>query len=344
VQKIKSSAMSSPTRPDLPLPPRAQTADGNPRRIGVELEFGGLPLARAAQVVAETLGGRLREDGRYERAVTGDPAGDWQVEIDFALLKELGRRQRDPEDPIALLEEAGENALRAASEWLVPVEVVSPPLPMERLGEVEALIGRLRQAGALGTREGLAYAFGLQLNPEMPDTTAPTILGYLKAFLCLYDFLRQRAQVDFTRRLTSFAEPFPKDYVRRVIDPDYRPELTRLMDDYLEANPTRNRALDLLPLFAHLDQRRVRAAVADPLVKARPTLHYRLPNCEIDRPNWGLRPIWHDWLQVEHLAADDDRLTRLCAVYARFLDRPLSGLLEDWPEQVKPWLQPTRGR
>ncbi|OBX33760.1 putative amidoligase enzyme [Halomonas elongata] len=38
-----------------------------------------------------------------------------------------------------------------------------------------------------------------------------------------------------------------------MLDPDYQPDLRTLIDDYLEYNPTRNRELDLLPLFAYLD-------------------------------------------------------------------------------------------
>jgi hypothetical protein len=305
----------------------------------VELELGGLELDTAARVVVAHLGGFLEERGRYEKEVIGDQAGPWTVELDFTWLKELGRRTRDPEAPFTPFEEAGENALRSATEWLVPIEVVSPPLSMERLGEVEGLIERLRQAGAQGTGGALLYAFGLQMNPEVPATDVATLLGYLQAFLCLFDWLQQRAEIDLTRRLTVFVDPFPKDYVRRVVDRDYRPDLSSFIDDYLEANPTRNRALDFLPLFLHLDAKRVRAAVDDPRVKPRPTLHYRLPNCEIDRPGWGLRPIWADWLQVEHLVAESDRLRSLCDAYVEFLDRPFGGLLQNWHEKVTPWIK-----
>jgi len=327
-------------RPKHPLPPLRKAASGKTRRIGVELEFGGLPLEDAARVLAGEVGGRLETPGRYERQVIGDPAGPWQVELDFDWLKELGRRTRDPNAPFSSLEEAGEEALRSAVELVIPVEVVSPPLPMDRLGEVDALIGHLRDAGAKGTGGALLYAFGLQLNPEVPAADAPTILHYLKAFLALADWLQVRGRIDLTRRLTAFVDPFPKEYVRRVIDRDYRPDLSDLIQDYLRFNPTRNRALDLLPLFLHLDADRVRSVVADTRVKPRPALHYRLPNCEIDRPGWGLGAIWPDWLQVEHLAAEPERLDDLCRAYARFLDRPLAGLLENWHAKVEPWLKP----
>jgi hypothetical protein len=323
----------------LPLPPLRTTRSGRVRRIGVELELGGLQLEAAARIVAAHVNGSLEQHGRYEKEVRGDAAGPWGVELDFAWLKELGRRQRDPDAALTPLREAGEDVLREASEWLVPVEVVSPPLSMERLPEVDELIERLRRSGARGTGGGLFYAFGLQLNPEMPDTGAETVLRYLRAFLCLADWLEKRAEVDLARRLTVFVDPFPKEYVRRVIDPGYRPDLAQLIDDYLALNPTRNRALDFLPLFLHLDEGRVRSVVEDPRVKPRPALHYRLPNCEIDAPGWGLGPIWRDWLQVEHLAAEPERLGTVCDGYAGYLDRFLSRLLEDWHQEVGAWLK-----
>lgn len=329
------------TSHQLPLPPAPSTASGALRRVGVELEFGGLALDAVVGIVSDFVGGEPEARGRYEQAVAGDPAGPWEIERDFAWLKELGRRTRDPNDPLSGLEEAGEELVRVASELLVPVEVVSPPLPMDRLGEVDTLIERLRRAGAVGTSGGVAYAFGLQINPELPDTGTDTLLGYFKAFLCLFDWLHKQAKVDLTRRLTPFIAPFPRAYVRRVVDPSYHPDLARLIDDYLADNPTRNRALDLLPVFLHLDEGRVRRVITDPRVKARPALHYRLPNCEIDHPGWGLAPLWADWLQVERLAARPERLREVCRAYAQFLDRPLGGLMDDWAEEVTRWIEPS---
>lgn len=81
----------------------------------------------------------------------------------------------------------------------------------------------------------------------------------------------------------------------------------------------------------------MRSAVDDPRVKPRPALHYRLPNCEVDRPGWGLRPVWEDWLRVEHLVAEPGRLRGLCDAYADLLDRPLGVCFGNWHEKVTPW-------
>ncbi|ALP52964.1 alpha-L-fucosidase [Candidatus Tenderia electrophaga] len=323
----------------LHLPPRLKRQDGAVRRIGVELELIGLEIGALSRIVADHFGAEVDVRSQYEHKISGDPRGAWSVELDFAFLKERGRKSRQRENFMAELDSIAEDILRVGAEHVVPLEIVSPPLPMDRLSDMQALIERLRQAGAQGTKAGLAYAFSMQFNPELPGTDADTIVRYLKAFLCLFDWLKHRAEVDWTRRLTLFIDPFPKPYVRKVVDPDYWPDQDALIEDYLALNPTRNRALDMLPLFAHLDSQRVTAAVDDARIKPRPTLHYRLPNCEIDEPGWGLYRAWDEWLQVEHLVAEPQRLDSLCRKYTTFLDRTLSGLFEDWKQEVIPCLK-----
>jgi hypothetical protein len=322
----------------LAVPPLTRTRSGAMRRVGVELELKGPPIEALSGLVAAHVNGQVEAVSRYEHRIVGDAAGAWMVELDFAYLKARGRQPRGGDGVLAQLDEAAEELLAAGSDVLVPTEVVSPPLPMDRLGELETLIVQLRTAGARGTRDGLAFAFGMHLNPELPDTDATTVIRYLKAFLCLFDWLRQRSHLDLLRRLTVYIDPFPAVYVRKVVDPGYWPAHEQLIDDYLLDNPTRNRALDLLPVLAHLDEPRVRAVIDDARIKPRPALHYRLPNCEIDRPGWGVHQAWGDWLQVESLVANPDKLDRLCAAYCEHLDRPLGRLLDDWVESIEPWL------
>ena len=323
----------------VPMPPRMATSDGSPRRIGVELEMIELDVGTVSTLVADFLGGPVDEKSRYEHEVGGDDAGPWIVELDYAYLKELGRAEAADDEITEAFNDATEAVLRTGAEAVVPVEVVSPPIALERLADVQRLVARLRDAGAKGSGAGLSYAFGMQFNPEMPALDATTITRYLQAFFCLYEWLAKRCEVDLTRKLTGFSASFPTAYVRKVVDPDYAPDLATLIDDYLEDNPTRNRALDMLPLFLHLDEDRLRAVVDDPRVKPRPTLHYRLPNCEIDRPDWGVHLAWGDWLEVEKLTADGERLRDWCAAYSDWLDQPLKRLFDNWHEQVESRLE-----
>jgi hypothetical protein len=300
----------------------------------------GLELNDIAELVAARLNLSISTDGRYRRVLGGDPAGDWAVELDFDFLQRLGHEERGADDLLDELRDSAEDLLKALAELVVPRELVSPPLPLHRLHEIEDVIRLLRDAGARGTSDSVGYAFAMQFNPEMPGLSARDIRAYLQAFLCLYEWLFMRAKVDLTRRITSYIDPFPMDYVRRVVRPGYAPDLDTLIDDYLAWNPSRNRALDFLPLFLHLDEERVRAVVDDPLVKPRPALHYRLPNCDIHRPGWGFRVAWNDWLQVESLAASPRRLASCCDAYDRFLARPLQRWLGDWAHEVaSTWLR-----
>ncbi len=319
-----------------PLPPRPQTAGGRQRRLGVELEFTGLEVGAVARLVAQELGGEVRVSSLYEQAVE-TPSGVFQVELDSRFMKDWVRTQGQSDSPF---EEISDEVVRVLGEQLVPCEVVAPPLSLGDLDQLDRLTERLRAEGAQGTRDGLINAFGLHLNPELPDLADRTLTAYLKAFLCLFEWLRYRSQVDFTRRLTLYIDPFPPAYAALVADPDYWPDQARLIDDYLLYNPTRNRALDLLPVFAEADPKRVTAVVDDPRIKPRPALHYRLPNCEIDHPGWGVWQAWQDWLQVEHLANDAQRLDQICAAYSKRMARPLGNWLGDWLEESRRWLIP----
>jgi Putative amidoligase enzyme len=223
------------------------------------------------------------------------------------------------------------HALGAVASLVMPYEVVTPPLPIGRLVDIDNLVEALRQTGARGTGRSPLYAFGLHLNPQAASLDADYIVDHLKSFMLLAPQLRAEIGVDLSRRLSPFIEPYAEPYVRRVVDPDYRPSLERLIDDYLDANPSRNRELDLLPLFATLDAERVRRHVADARVKARPTFHYRLPNSRVDDSGWSVVADWNRWVGVERLAAERHRLDELAR---RYVEKAPGA----WTERLKEWI------
>lgn len=312
------------------------------RHVGVELEFGGLDIDAATQAVVRALGGTAHADGDYRRVIRDTAIGEFIVELDFELLQSMNARRRESADP-GMFAELSEELLAAAAAPVVPIEVVSPPIPVVRLHELDTLTRTLRAAGATGTHGSLLYAFGLHLNPELDPIDAAGVLAHLRAYMCLHDWLMQRERVDWKRRLTPYIDPFPKAYVRLVLADDYGPDLSALIDDYLHFNPERNRSLDLLPLFSHVDAARVRRAVHDARVKARPTFHYRLPNCEIDVPGWSVMTAWRGWLQVEGLAADGARLEQVRAACLARLEDPMDFLAEDWADEVSRWIDADQG-
>lgn len=323
-------------------PPVVHTREGAIRRVGVELEFSGLGIEAISRVVRDTLGGEIDPRSPYETLVCHARGGDYRVELDYQYLKDMGRRSRDTHSGLFELEQLSEDMLATVAKRIVPFEIVSPPLPVNELHVLEPLTQALREAGALGSGHAAIYAFGLHLNPEPPSLDAGTILSYLQAFLCLYDWLKARSRIDLSRRLTPHISPFPREYARRVVDGGYRPGLARLMDDYLAWNPTRNRALDMLPLFMDLDRERVQDAVDDTRIKSRPSLHYRLPNCEIHLKDWGVHEAWNDWVTLEQVAMAPSRLAMLRNAYADYLDHPVGALFTNWAEGAENLLADTR--
>lgn len=329
----------SPSRQGAPAEPPVTTAEaGKPRRVGVEIEFAGLDVPAAADLVHDHFGGRISRADHHRLIIEGTEFGAFTVELDAQVVHKdtdddaAAKKPLLPED----MDAAARDALGKAVTGIVPVEIVTPPLPWSDLGRLTEVTDALRRAGAKGTDDSLLYAFGLHLNPELPATDADTIRRHLQAFVILADWLRDQAAVDLTRRLMPHADPFPKDYVLKILDPDYAPGLDGLISDYLDHNPTRNRELDMLPLFRHLDEDAVTTRLDSALIKPRPTFHYRLPDCALGDPAWSPVVEWNRWVKVEELAAEPARLARLAAALRDNLRRPAA---ERWLDELQGWLK-----
>tara|TARA_R110000787_G_scaffold8895_44_gene30733 strand:+ start:732 stop:1709 length:978 start_codon:yes stop_codon:yes gene_type:complete len=319
---------------DFRAPPRARNIDGDPRHIGVEIEYAGLSAKDSAVILCDLFGGEIETKNPHRHRVTGSTMGDFMCELDL----QYAHPSPDAENKDAILREMGKmlsEMIGDASAPVVPTEITSPPLTLDMLPRMNELVDALRKAGALGTSEGVSYAFGLHLNPEIADDSSEWITAILRAYLILSGWLRAEIDIDLTRRLFRFADPFPKPYVKLVCDPAYEPGLDRLIDDYLEYNPTRNRELDMLPLFAWIDEDRVRTTIDDPRIKPRPTFHYRLPNAQVSDSLWSLAEDWNRWVVVETLADNPERLSRMAGDFMNY-QKPWHG--SAWAEKVRDWL------
>ncbi|TVQ52616.1 MAG: amidoligase enzyme [Rhodobacteraceae bacterium] len=286
--------------------------------VGVEIEFAGVPVEAAAEAVHGLFGGALRRRNPHVIDVADTPWGDFRVELDMSLAHK---------PPVEEPEQTLRDIAIGVSSMVVPTEIACPPIPWDEAHALDALRARLCGLGALGTRESLLYAFGLQLNPELPSLETPDILATLRAYVLLRDWLRHEIDVDPCRRIWLFETPFPTGYCARLLDPAYNPDRGRFIDDYLRANPTRDREVDLLPLCKHLDARRVTEALPNEKVNARPTWHYRLPNSEINSPFWSIGLEWARWVKVERLAERPDILQQAAE---EWLDNRLRMLPRSW--------------
>jgi hypothetical protein len=313
-------SISVPRDRFLPLPLPADRAAAEARRTGVEIEFGGLREAEAAELARVLLGGRVERPGANEARLLGSRIGTLEVVLDTAY--------RDP----------GESALKSAvleqARAVVPVEIVTEPLDRSALGLLERLLSMLAEAGATGTGDGALLGFGVHLNTEVPGEAREDIEPVLLAYALMEDWLREADPIDASRRLLPFVEPYPRPFVDALVEGLGGEGLAGLIDGYLAHNATRNRGLDLLPLFRHLDEARIVAALGDAgAVKPRPTWHYRLPDCRLGDPAWSLAYEWNRWVLVERLAANVELLDRLRALWREHRGA-LTTVRRDWREVV----------
>lgn len=290
----------SSTDGPCPLPAWQRTEEGLPRRVGVEAEFTGISVKRATQALADALGGRVVQEDAHAWRVIGCALGDLRLELDMRHLHPHRREETG-------LPRLGPRTAALAG-WLlqgaVPAELVSAPLPIDQFADVDLAIAALRRAGARGAAD--RASLGLHLNVEAPRLDAGTLTSILKAYLLLEPWLMQHTRGLYPGWPGRGTPSFPEPYVRHVLAPGYQPDLPTFAADYLRANPTRDRGLDLLPILLHLDESLVRAALPFEKIGGRPAFHFRLPLARVGDPTWSIMPSWRLWERVEALANTPD--------------------------------------
>ncbi len=288
-------------------------------------------MQRTSDIVKTTLGATLKSETAAEHKLHTDDLGNFNIELDWDYLKRKASAEDQKNNELL-------NLLSDAASLLVPVEVVCPPIPLSRLSELDPLVTQLRIAGAVGTEESIIAAYGVHINAEIPQLDAATLYAYLRAFSLLQWWLVEAHAVNASRKISPYIDLYPEKYVIKLISGP-PPDMDTLFSDYLEYNNSRNRALDMLPLLAEIDEDRVRSRVDDLKINARPTFHYRLPNCSIEHPDWSLSLSWNTWCIIEQLAARPDLLDELSSAFLN-AEQPLFGVSrKQWTEFINQWLK-----
>ena len=305
---------------ELAALPTPTNAEGAPRRVGVEIELGALDESRVTEILCETLGGEAEKVHGKGWKVKGSRLGDLQVYLDSRYL--------DDDDNRRLAQ-----VLREVARNVVPVEIVTEPILPDQIAEFDEALDRLAAEGATGTAAGVLLGFGVHFNPEVTGSELSDILPVVTAFALLEDHLRHIAGIDLARRALPFVDPYP----RNLVDALARGGLTSLedlIDLYIKLAPSRNYALDMLCLFAHLDRQRVSRSIDMTSISPRPTYHFRLPDCRIDEPDWSLALEWNRWVLVERVANDPLLLNRLKRAWLEHR-ASLTTVRGDWAERSR---------
>lgn len=323
-------------------PPKLKNEKGDERRIGYEFEFTGVELEASASLVQKLYGGSINKKSTYEIEVEGSEFGTFKVELDTQLLRDKKYEELLNKLGISIEDLEGKDAIEDSfmelASTVVPFEIVTPPILISKMNRLNELVDGLRQLKAKGTGSSILYAFGLHINPEVPDTGADSILNHLRAYLLLDPWIRKDAEINISRKLTPFINEYEEDYLVHLFNSDYKPDLNRLIRDYFQFENSRNRPLDLLPLFMHLDEKTTSTLIDEELTSARPTYHYRLPDCKLDEANWSLAVEWNYWVLVEKLADDPDILKSYCQKWLGLKDETIMGFNRKWIKITEEWV------
>jgi len=321
-----------------PLPPVSYNAKGDPRKVGLELEFAGIELEKAAQIIQDIYGGLLRKEHRYHYKVVDSKLGDFRVELDAKILRKMAKQNVFGKLGFDLNEISFQKSIEDMVDKLamavVPIEVVMPPVPIQQLNELEMLRKKLQYSRAEGTRTSLVHAFGMHMNIESPDLEVATLLKYLRAFIIVYPWLLETLDIDISRRISPFIDPFPQKYVQKILDSDYSPGQRQFIIDYIEDNPTRNRPVDMMPILGLLNEELIQPVLEGEKNSPRPAFHYRLPNSRINDPEWRFEEEWKMWLVVEQLATDKEMLRKLSRLYLFREEVTVISFRREWARTV----------
>ncbi|MBT8361595.1 MAG: amidoligase family protein [Desulfobacterales bacterium] len=301
------------------VPRMTRNIEGNERNVGFELEFSGLDVNETCRLIAKVFAGTISVESEFEALVKTSEMDVFTVELDWQFGKNLAKKHGEHSESKESqgLQDSFIQGLTSLAGKIVPVEIVCPPLPLSKLELLDPLIDQLRRAGAKGTGDSPVFAFGVHVNPEIPDASANSLCRYLQAYCIAQDWLIKIHDIDLTRRLTPYVDLYPDKYLHTVLNYDDSIDLDTLIGDYLSHNRTRNRALDMLPLFRYLDEKRIDQSMDDELTNARPTFHYRLPNCEINKEGWYLNESWNIWCVIEYLAGHETLLGKFIEAWQK---------------------------
>lgn len=320
------------------LPVTLKNARGDLRKAGIELEFAGIEIESAAEIVQSLYGGELKEKHRYHYEISDTDIGNFRIELDARILRNMASRDVFSKSEMDINEDSIrqsiEDVVDKLAKTVVPLEIVMPPVPFEQLHRLEKLRAELQKNRAEGTHTSLIHAFGMHMNIESPDLKTPTLIKYLRSFLILYPWLLEKLEIDFSRRITPFVGSFPQKYVTKILDPAYRPDQEQFITDYVEFNPTRNRPVDMMPIFGMLNEDLILPEMEGKKNEPRPTYHYRLPNSRIDDANWRFEDEWKPWLEIEKLAEDDEMLNKLSRLYVTRKEKTVIAFRKEWATTV----------
>jgi len=324
----------------IKLPPRINNKQNIPRKVGLEIEYTGLLPRESVDLISSIVGGEPVKINNFSYKLKDTQFGDFGVEIDteFLLQEKYKKYLSSIGIDIDKLEnkQSIEDFILDVASTVVPCEIVMPPINVTELDIANEIVVQLRNEKAKGTKDSILYAFGLHINTEIADSAPAYLLSIMRSCAVLYDLIVSESDVDWSRWISPYIAPYPKKYLNLMLPESYQPDTHQLIRDYMELVESRNYALDMLPVFAHLKKDYVMEKTKEPgLLKPRPAFHYRLANSLVDDEDWSIDDEWDYWVLIEEVADTPELLGRLSNAFLKQLNSFLPSSSSSWVRQAK---------
>ncbi len=162
-------------------PPIPDNDDGQTRRVGVEIEFAGLPPKETAHLVQTLFGGDLEAISAHRLKVRNTRWGDFGIELDTQYAHPDHQRldteayrdsewERMRQDFHARTRELIGDVVTG----LVPTEIVCPPVPWNELDDLDTLFDALRRHGAKAPTPACSMVSACISIPRLPAWKSTT--------------------------------------------------------------------------------------------------------------------------------------------------------------------------
>ena len=143
------------------------------RHVGFELEFSNINIEKILDILEKEFNFKIFKINSYLYKL-GSKYGEFILELDFELLTKQKLQKTSKklsqaigidiakEDIVTL-----ENFIGDLSKDIVPYEISTPPLPLDKITIIDDIVKKLSDNNAKGTTHKIYYAFGLHINIEV---------------------------------------------------------------------------------------------------------------------------------------------------------------------------------
>jgi len=123
------------------LPPKELNEKGEARTIGIEIEYVGLTPDESSQFLQQLYSGTVERINDCEYRLNNSTLGQFKIEVDARLLKQLAAKSEENIQNNALnIERFLKSAVSTAFKDIIPVEIATPPVAIRKLEMLNPIV------------------------------------------------------------------------------------------------------------------------------------------------------------------------------------------------------------